>query len=321
MRPLEGETLETDRLDRSERIDPRRLLTLRAVARTGSMAAAARELGWTQPAVSQQMVELERQVGAQILHRTSRGVSLTTAGQALVRHADAIASHLSAAVEEASVPGPQAAPRLTIAAYPSAGKTLVMPALAALARHRPELAVSLVVAEPAEATELLRSGAADVSIVFDYRKGQRRPEFEAHTLLIEPMVAIVAATDPLASDPNASIAALSGARWIAGCERCREHLLDVCAAAGFEPDIRHNLDDFVLLQHIVAAGLGVALIPSLAFQTFRHPQIAVLRSPEFGTREISCLTQDEAAAIPTVAAVLASLRDAADNLPVASPIG
>lgn len=302
-----------DNPNRTEQIDPRRLLTLRTVARAGSLAGAARALGWTQPAVSQQMAELERRLAVPILRRTSRGVSLTATGQVLLRHADAIASHLSAAAEEVGIES-SAAPHITIAAYPSAGKTLVMPTLAALSRRRPEMTVSLVVAEPDQAAETLRTGAADVAIVFAYRRGPSRPEFEAHRLLIEPMVAIVARDHPLASGSNASLAALSEARWVAGCELCREHLRDVCGAVGFEPDIRHTLDDFVLLQHLVATGFGVALIPSLAFLTFRHPDIAVLESPQFGTRDISYVTAHEAATIPTVAVVLAALRDAADSL-------
>jgi DNA-binding transcriptional LysR family regulator len=150
--------------------------------------------------------------------------------------------------------------------------------------------------------------------VFDYLRSGRASGFEVHHLLTEAIVAIVAKDDPLSGRARISLQELRQARWIAGCPRCREHLLRVCEAAGFVPEIRHALDDFVLLQHLVAAGLGIALIPGLAFETFRHPGVAILESPDLRSRDVLCITPLEAAAIPTVAAVLGALREAAAQL-------
>ena len=293
-------------------IDPRRLLILRAVAQTGSLAAAARKLGWTQPAVSQQMSQLERELGIEVLARTARGAALTQAGESLLRHADAIASRLSAAAEEVLAARHRGARHLRIAAFPSAGKALVLPALARLTTIRPEMTVSLIVAEPDEARAMLRSDAADVAVVFAYRREREEASFERHVLLTEPIHAVLPLTHPLAADSSLRLSSLSGERWIAGCERCRDNLLTVCAAAGFTPDIRHSLDDFVLVQHLVAEGLGVALLPSLAFATFRHPALAVRSLAGLGSREVACLVSQDALAVPTIAAAMDALQGAAE---------
>ncbi len=293
-------------------IDPRRLLILRAVAQTGSLAGAARKLGWTQPAVSQQMSQLERELGVEVLARTARGATLTQAGELLLRHADAIASRLSAAAEEVLSTRRRGARHLRIVAFPSAGKALVLPALATLATTSPEVTASLIVAEPDEARAMLRSDTADLAVVFAYKREREEPSFERHVLLTEPIHAVLPLSHPLAGDPALSLSSLSGERWIAGCERCRDNLLGVCAAAGFAPDIRHSLDDFVLVQHLVAEGLGVALLPSMAFSTFRHPALAVRAMPGLGSREVACLTSQEALAVPTIAVAMGALQAAAD---------
>ena len=292
-------------------IDPRRLLVLRAVAQAGSLAGAARKLGWTQPAVSQQMSQLERELGVEILTRTARGADLTPIGLALSGHADGIASRLSAAAEEVMAARHREARHLRIAAFPSAGKALVLPALSRLTATRPELTVSLIVAEPDEARGMLRSDAADMAVVFSYTREPEPSSFDHHVLLIEPVHAVLPVGHPLAADPHLDLAALRDERWIAGCDRCRENLLSVCATAGFVPDIGHSLDDYVLVQHLVADGLGVALLPSLAFATFRHPGVAVRPLPGLGSREIACLLPHDARAVPSIAVALDALTAAA----------
>ncbi len=257
------------------------------------------------------MSQLERELGVEILTRTARGVDLTPVGRALSGHANGIASRLSAAAEEVMAARHREARHLRIAAFPSAGKALVLPALSRLAATRPELTVSLIVAEPDEARGMLRSDAADMAVVFSYRREQEPSAFDRHVLLIEPVHAVLPVSHPLAADPRLDLAALRDERWIAGCERCRENLLTVCAAAGFAPDIRHSLDDFVLVQHLVADGLGVALLPSLAFATFRHPGIAVRPLPGLGSREIACLLPHDARTVPSIAVALDALAAAA----------
>jgi DNA-binding transcriptional LysR family regulator len=304
--------------DDRPQVDPKRLLILREVARTGSLAGAARRLGWTQPAVSQQMSQLERELGVELLVRTPRGAGLTPVGESLLRHADGIASRLSAAAEEVMVARRKGTRQLRIAAFPSAGKALVLPALAMLATSRPELTASLIVAEPDEARAMLRAGSADIAVVFEYRRERERGGLERRVLLTEPVHAVLPLDHPLAPDPALTLEALRDERWIAGCDRCRENLFAVCATAGFAPDIRHVLDDFVLVQHLVAEGLGVALLPSLAFVTFRHPGIAVRPLPGLGSRQISCLVPADGLTVRTVAIAMEALAVAAEKLPQTS---
>ncbi len=169
---------------------------------------------------------------------------------------------------------------------------------------------------------MLRAETADLAVVFAYRREREPAGFERHPLLVEPIFAVLPAGHPLAADPGLTLADLRDERWIAGCERCRDNLLTVCAAAGFAPDIRHSLDDFVLVQHLVAEGLGVALLPSLAFATFRHPDIAIRPLAGLGSREVAALVPEDADAIPSIALALDALQSAAAAVsePAATPV-
>jgi DNA-binding transcriptional LysR family regulator len=260
------------------------------------------------------MSQLERELGVEILARTSRGAVLTPMGQTLLGHADGIASRLAAAADEVMAARHREARHLRIAAFPSAGKALVLPALSRLAATRPEVTASLIVAEPDEARAMLRSDKADLAVVFAYRREREAPAFDRRVLVTEPVHAVLPAGHPLANDPRLDLASLRDERWIAGCDRCRENLTTVCAAAGFTPDIRHSLDDFVLVQYLVAEGLGVALLPSLAFATFRHPGVVVRSLLGLGNREISCLLPHDALAVPMIAVAMQALEAAAESM-------
>src|SRR5689334_5661481 len=143
-------------------MDPRRLLIFRTVARAGSISAAARELGWTQPAVSQHLGRLERDVGGPLLLRGPHGVSLTEAGTALARRADVIAAELHAAAEELAGIADLRGGRVRLAAFPSAAATVVPAAVRRLADAHPDVQVSLDQSEPPEAIEAVQAGDADL---------------------------------------------------------------------------------------------------------------------------------------------------------------
>src|SRR3954470_9889844 len=149
-------------------LDVRRLQMLRAVAREGSLSAAARVLGYTQPAVSHHVARLEEEVGTALLTRLGRGVQLTDAGLALVEHAGAVLSRLEAAEEEvASIAGLRAG-RVRLAAFPSASATLIAGALARLRAAHPRVALSFAEGEPEDVLPLLRAGELDVVVAFTY---------------------------------------------------------------------------------------------------------------------------------------------------------
>lgn len=264
-------------------LDSRRLLIFRAVARAGSISAAARELGWTQPAVSQHLSRLEREAGGPLLLRGPAGVSLTEAGRALLRRADVVSAELHAATEELAALAQLRAGRVRLVAFPSAAATLVPDALGALAAAHPEVQVGLDEMEPPEAIAAVLAGDADLALVFGYDgppEGLGRLEWRP---LLDEAVLLVVPPDGPAPGPG-GLAALAGAEWIGGCVRCRGHLVACCEEVGFTPDLRHTTDDYVVVQNLVARGLGVTFLPASALEAYRHPDVRVLDLPELGRR-------------------------------------
>ena len=308
-------------------LDLRRLQTLRAVAREGSLSAAARTLGYTQPAISHQIARLEDEVGTALLTRLGRGVQLTDAGLALVEHADAVLSRLSAAEEEVAAIAGLRAGRVRLAAFPSGSATLMAGALTRLRADHPRVEVAFAEAEPEDALPLLRAGDLDLVLGFSYAAvGMREgADLVALPLLRDPTHALVRSGHPAAArNEPLALEALAGETWIAGCERCRGHLLHVAAAAGFIPRIDFATDDHLTVQSLVAAGLGVSLLPALALCAARRGDVAVL--PVAGeparTVEVVMLTAERRP--PAVTATLAALRAAAQELveaPQAAALG
>lgn len=168
-------------------IEARHLRVLRAVAATGSFSAAARELGCTQPAVSQQMKALEASAGTTLLIRTGREMRLTQAGEALVRHAAGILAGLTAAEEEVAAIAGLRAGRVRLVSFPSGSSTLVPSALAALRAAHPGTRVSLVEAEPPRSVEMLREGDCDVALAFRYDGASAAEEWD--DLVVRPLLA------------------------------------------------------------------------------------------------------------------------------------
>lgn len=284
-------------------MDARRLLLLRAVLRAGSMSAAARTLGMTQPAVSQQLAVLEREVGIPLVLRGPTGVRATEAGTALLRRAEAVAAELHRADEEMLAFSRLRRGVVRLAAYPSAAATVVPRAAAALRAAWPEVDLVLLEAEPPEAAAMVLAGEADVALVFRYGPA---PDDGLVTvdLADEPVDLVV----PLAQrvDPPPRIEDLGDVTWVAGCARCRAHLVDVCASHGVTPRIGHTTDDAVVVQNLVAAGLGWSVLPRGALEAFRHPGVATVPGL-FGTRRVGVVHAPGAEAVPASGALLREL--------------
>lgn len=291
------------------RVDPRRLLVLRQVARAGSMAAAARALDMTQPAVSQQVARLEREAGVPLVVRQGRGTALTEAGVLLVAHADAVADRLDAARHDLAALAGLVTGTVRVAAFPTAAAVLLPPALAALRRRAPALTVRFDELEPPEAERAVREGGADVGLVFRHTRDAAPPPGD---LLCEPL-----ARDPvrlvLPADrpPPPALADLAAEPWIAGCPRCRAHLLRCAAAAGFAPDVRFATDDHVVVQRLVAQGLGVALLPGWALRASRHDGVTAAAVAGVDDRIVEVVLRPETRRVPAVVALLTTLREAA----------
>ncbi|MFB9469086.1 LysR family transcriptional regulator [Nonomuraea salmonea] len=298
-------------------MDANRLLIFREIARTGSIAGAARALGWTQPAVSQHLRHLERQAGAPLVLRRPRGVQLTEAGRALLRHADAIAARLQAAEEDLDALGQRRAGTVRLAVFPSAGATIVPDAISLLGRRHAGIDVRLREAEPPQALALLEAGEVDVAVTFTHTADPIAGEQGAGPGLVrvvvggDPVRLVLPDDHPHAGPPGAPVdlKVLAGEKWIAGCERCAANLREACGAAGFAPDVRHGTDDYVAAQALIARGLAVGLLPQLALDAALHPGVAVRPALQLRPRTLHLTYHREAGQIPAVAGALRALLD------------
>jgi molybdate transport repressor ModE-like protein len=293
-------------------LDVRRLTVLQAVAREGSFSAAARSLDYTQPAVSHHIARLEEEVGTALLHRSPRGVRLTEAGEALVLHADAVLTRLAAAQEEVAEIAGLRRGRVRVAAFPSGSATVFPTAVRSLRDSYPGVRVSLIEAEPPEALELLRTGEVDLALTFGYpESGPPGGELEFEPLFNDELVLMTAA----AVKPRRSgLVGFKDETWIAGCERCRAHLLYLAAQAGFEPRIDYATDDYVTVQSLVAAGLGVTVLPSLALRAHRRPDVNVIPLGKDAIRQIAAVVLPGPRRPPAIAAMIEALRLAGKGL-------
>lgn len=299
-------------------IEARHLRVLRAVAATGSFSAAARDLGCTQPAVSQQMKALEQSTGTPLLIRTGREMRLTEAGEALVRHAAGILAGLTAAEEEVAALAGLRAGRVRLVSFPSGSSTLVPTALAGMRAAHPGTRVSLVEAEPPRSVEMLRAGDCEIAVAFRYP--QAGPEADpaagwddlvVRPLLRDRLVVMVPHDHRLAGAGTVGIGELAEEPWIAGCPRCRRHLVEVCEAEGFTPRIDFATDDYPAVVGLVGAGLGVAVLPELALECVTAKGTATLEVTPAVRREVVALTLPDLARVPAVAATLDRLEQAA----------
>lgn len=293
-------------------IEARHLRVLRAVSATGSFSAAGRELGCTQPAVSQQMKALEASVGTPLLIRSGREMRLTQAGEALVRHAAGILAGLTAAEEEVAAIAGLRAGRVRLVSFPSGSSTLVPTALAALRAAHPGTRVSLEEAEPPQSVEQLREGDCDVALAFRYEGAAREwDDLVVRPLLTDRLVALVPEGHRLARAGSVAIGELAEEPWIAGCPRCRGQLVEVCEGAGFTPRIDFATDDYPAVVGLVGAGLGVAVLPQLAIESVRPRGARTVTLEPAVRREIVALTLPDLAQVPAVAATLDQLAIAA----------
>ncbi|MER5751612.1 LysR family transcriptional regulator [Streptomyces sp. NPDC002088] len=298
-------------------IEARHLRVLRAVAATGSFSAAGRELGCTQPAVSQQMKALEASAGTPLLIRSGREMRLTQAGEALVRHAAGILAGLTAAEEEVAAIAGLRAGRVRLVSFPSGSSTLVPTALAALRAAHPGTRVSLEEAEPPESVEKLRGGDCDIALAFRYEDAAGAEEWDdlvVRPLLTDRLVGLVPEGHRLArtgSSGSVAIGELAREPWIAGCPRCRGQLVEVCESAGFTPRIDFATDDYPAVVGLVGAGLGVAVLPQLAVESVRPRGVRTVTVEPPVRREIVALTLPDLAQVPAVAATLEQLERAA----------
>jgi DNA-binding transcriptional LysR family regulator len=292
-------------------LDPRRLEVLRAVAQHGSFSAAADALSFTQPAVSKQIAALEQQAGTTLLDRTPRGVRLTQAGSVLVDHATAIAERLSAAEAQLDALASLEGGRLRMAAFPTAVATVVSEAVADFGRAHPAVRLSLEERLSEESLDLLRAGDVDLALVATY--GQPDPArlegIELHHLIDDPTFVTLPRDHRLAERERVPMRELRDEAWVEGRgPDCTWSLVQLGAAAGFEPRVAFEAVDWIGKQGLVAAGVGVTLIPGLALASVRDDIALRSLGPDAPTRRVVALVPEgyrAPAAEPFVALVRA----------------
>ena len=244
-------------------MDPRRLLTFREVARQRSFSRAGEALALTQPAVSQQVAALEKQLGVRLLDRGPGGPAPTEAGALLLAHADAVADRLSQAGAQVAELAAAERETLRVGSFPSALATLIPDAIVRLRERMPDVQVEAGEASGEELGAMVAAGELHAAVCFqDAEQPPRRPEgTERRELGREAMLAVMAEDHPLATRERVRVADLAEETWTAPS---REALLyRTCVAAGFEPRISFVTRDVLAARGLVASGLAVTLMPAL----------------------------------------------------------
>ena len=293
-------------------LDVRRLRVLCAVADHPTLSAAADALSYTPSAVSQQIVALEREIGARVLHRGPRGVRLTAAGQLLVEQARPILSGLQAAEASVSALHGLSTGRLALASFATAGATILPRAIASFRIRHPEVTITLTQADPHAAMSRLRAGEVDLILTAD---AEESPDagVEAVTLLEDPLHAVLPSAHPLAGRAELGLEELASDTWVdtpSGSD-ARRLLLWACARAGFIPRVAFESDEYLTIQQLVGAGVGVALVPGLALRSSSVPRTTVLPLASPVVRRVMAAVHAPEFRAPAAGAMLEILREVA----------
>lgn len=282
-------------------LDVARLRVLLAVSRRGSLTAAAKELHYSQPSVSHHLSRLEAETGAKLIQRAGRGIRLTEAGKLLADRAAEIITRLDAASDELAAHVGLRSGRVRLAAFPSALGTFVPAAAQRIARDHPGLQLNLTETEPPEALRLLRAGRVDVAVIFRYDDtAPEDSDIRTIHLFDDPSYLVSA------EQASGDLGEHASASWIAGCDRCRSHLLDMCDKAGYAPQIAFTSDDIVAVQALVAAGMGLTVLPGLALRAHRNPAVHTTELPG-STRHVYAAIYGDPPDPPATAALLTAL--------------
>ncbi|PZG52797.1 LysR family transcriptional regulator [Spongiactinospora gelatinilytica] len=261
-------------------LKPLHLLTLRAVCRTGSFATAGRELGYTASAVSQQMAALEKDSGLALFEREARGVRATAAAYRLAELSERVLADLADLGRQTRELAGGATGRLRLGSFATASVRLIPATLSAFAGRYPRVEILLEEGEPDELLPLVQDGTLDLALVYEYGLTPRQwPDgLTAHHLLREDLLLL----RPGHAHPEPpELSALAGERWIASREGTGGalSLTRLCAAAGFAPAVAFRSDNYDVVRQLVAATLGVAIVPALGHVADERVQATRLDSP------------------------------------------
>jgi DNA-binding transcriptional LysR family regulator len=292
-----------------------RLQLLREVARRGTIRAAAAAMSITPSAVSQQLKLLEAEAGLPLLEHHGRHVRLTEAGEALVRHADAVSASLAAAESELATFRDGVVGTLRVAAFPTAARAVLPAAIASLGARHPGLRVNLRDLETSESLVALDRDEVDIAVVDEYDEATRLREGDIDLLpLLRDRLHVAVPAERAPAVTGGAVAqavplgALRDEAWIMDTEASSIHqaVLRACRRAGFEPNIRSYCKDYSVIIALVEAGLGVAILPGLALRD-RPIRAVVLPVDPTLERAVLVAVKPQRRQHPAVAAMLAEL--------------
>jgi DNA-binding transcriptional LysR family regulator len=289
-------------------IDVRRMRVLVEVAAYGSMSAAAEALNYTPSAVSQQIATLEREVGVALVERAPRSITLTDAGRTLAAHAEVILNRLELAEMEVKEIAGLHGGRLRLATFRSAGETIMAEAITEFHQRYPEVELTLTEGEPEEYMSLIKSGRIDLGLGFSYDHVSRAgvDSTEETILMSDPIGVALPRTHRLADGAAIDLCELADDPWVNSPPRSSIHTFteSLCRAAGFEPRIMFETNDYHVAQALVASGVGVTFLPALA-GVVAHPEITLLPlAGEQTKREIIAVYRSGGLRSPTTGAML-----------------
>ena len=298
--------------------EPKRLLIFGAIAESGSIGAAARELGWSQPALSQHMNALEKDLDVTLFDRTPRGIRLTTAGQLARIRANEVAASVTGLRSDLAKAFGLGGRNVRLAGFPS---FVIGPLAAALGRLEANAGTStdsplhhsyeVSEAEPPEALSLLDDGAIDIAFLF-HHEDETPPELAGH-MTVDLGADHLDLLVPERWNRAGQIQHLNDVAelpWIMGCVRCRSTAERLCRTAGFEPRTRHITDTPGAIQSLVSNGLGVALLPRSARRYSKITGIDPIALAEAGARRVTAMIPDGLVAASEIVDLIEALRAA-----------
>ncbi|MFC7326393.1 LysR family transcriptional regulator [Marinactinospora rubrisoli] len=298
-------------------LDLDRLRALNAVAEYGSVSAAADVLGITTSAVSQQIAKLERETASRLLERSGRGVRLTDAAHLLVRHAERILALVAEAEADLEAQRGSVVGRLRVAAFPTAARGIMPRVLGDVAERHPQLTTRLFEADPKVALPQVQRGEFDLAIVHDWQ-GSPLPipdGLEKAPLLDDPAEVVLPAGHPLAGSSSVELTTLAEESWICAPpgDICQVWLTQRLRQSGVEPRIEHDVAEYPTQLAMVAAGLGIAILPRLG-RGILPPAVVTVPVRPVLVRHLYVVWRAEAARRPAVQAVVAAMRTAVANV-------
>lgn len=296
-------------------LDTHRLRIFRAVVASGSVQAAAANLGYTPSAVSQHVTALQRETGLTLFERAGRGLRATAAGLLLADQADAVLDRIGEA--EAVVADLRAGRTgsLSLSYFASVGAAWLPRVVRRLTHEFPGVRLDLALREwlPDDPAE-----RSDVQIAVERPEFAAWPGFTAHHLLDDPYVVVLPAGHPLAGRAEIELAELASERWVDNDFArgwCRRNLVEACTAAGFRPPFHVEAHDYPTALAFVAAGIGITVLPELGTIHLPAGTRAVPVVQPVPVRSILVVVRDAVAHTPPVRAACAELREIARESP------